>query len=240
MRPGGRRWRNLQQAAALVSALAAAALAPGAAEAAEAGLPAPRLERQGAWLRLRPAATWLAAPEIRQHLETGLTTTLLITVKARDGFGGVAQGAGRADVRYDLWDEVYHVAVGGMDGRVERIVAPDFEALLAWWTERRVTLLAGQRLRPSAVWRVRATLSVVPFSQSEQLDAQRWLSRSLTAEGSRGSDELASADEQGTSALDELFKTLVATSIGRRSLSTWDWTVTVAPPAAPPAGRPTP
>lgn len=235
MTAGGGRGRWAGHAAAPAALLAAAMLAavvaaPVRLAAAESKLPAPRFGRAGDWLLLRPAATWLAAPEIRQHLETGLTTTLVITAKARDGAGGTAEGAGRAEIRYDLWDEVYHVAVGGMDGRVERTVADDFEALLAWWSGREIALLAAGRLRRTAEWRVRTTLAVVPFSQSEQLDAQRWLSRSLAREGGRGADELASVEEEGTSALDELFKTLVATSLGRRSLSTFDWTVTVAPP----------
>jgi hypothetical protein len=223
-------------AAALLAAglaLAAPSAAAPAGGAESAGAPAveeaPLLERRGARLRLAGMPPVIAAAEVREHLETGLTTTFAFEVTARDGARGKAEGGARAAVRYDLWDEVYLVSALGADGRVERRRLDSFDRLLEWWRGLALALLDAPELDPAGPWQVRIGVSLVPFSQAEQDDAQRWLTRSLEGASGSATEELAAAGEDGAPPLGALLDLLAVTSIARRSLRRWEWRLAVGP-----------
>jgi hypothetical protein len=191
---------------------------------------APAFELRDRILTVSALPAILGRPEIRPHLTTGLTTTLLVQVRAVDGAGHHARGGARIDVRYELWDEVFLVTAMGVDGRAHRESLPSFERLLAWWAALNLPAVATDSLVAHGPWRIEARLSALPFSQSEQRDTQRWLTdsierRSDTPPSPSGTPGAAGRAEPLTGALDAL----IATSIKRQQLVDYDWTVVFQP-----------
>lgn len=191
----------------------------------------PILERPpGDWIVLTRLPPLLGREEIRKHLETGLTTTLAFQLRA----GGESGGA-RVDIRYELWDEVWIVTRADASGRVQRATFPSFERLAEWWRDLRLEALkAGRSAMGRADGVAEVRLRVIPFSQSEQLDAQRWFSQALEQQARGGSGSGAAV----TQALKEqpepfgsVLNLLLATSIGRRALQEYEWNLRL-PPAA--------
>ena len=200
MRAAAARWVFLLLlVAARVSALSAPAIEP---------------VREGlALARLPPV---LADEEVRKQLATGLTTSFVFEATARDAAGRKVRGAARVDVRYELWDEVYIVSRIDASGRAVRATFPSFERLSEWWREARLVVI-----RPPASGSARSVevrLRVIPFSQAEQLETQRWFSQALSAEKS-GSAGAVSEDLS----LSQMLNLLIATSIGRAPLIDFEW-----------------
>lgn len=158
----------------------------------------------------------LRQKEVRHHLETGLTTTLAFEVRADRTRGGA-----RIDVRYELWDEVWLVTRADTSGRTQRARFPSFEQLESWWRDLRLEVLPARASADDAEVRLR----IIPFSQSEQLDAQRWFSRSLATEPPNGSAGAVSGVLSEPSG--DLFNLLLATSIGRPALLEFEWNVQI-------------
>jgi hypothetical protein len=199
--------------AAAVAALAGAPLLAAAAPVYEVG-------RDRA-LVVSALPDVLSAPEVRSHLTTGLTTSFVLTVTASAGDGRRVRGAARADVRWEPWDEVFHVGILGADGRARRDTVPSFERLVAWWRSLELPVVAAL---PAGTWSVKVELSVIPFSQSEQRDAQRWFSNAP------GPDDAPAATEGG-SRLNGVVDLLIATSIQRHSVVRYAWTAAAKRPA---------
>ncbi len=188
---------------------------------------APVLERvSGEGVVLARLPPVLRQKEIRHHLGTGLTTTLAFEVRADKTRGGA-----RVDIRYELWDEVWLVTRADTSGRTQRARFPSFDQLETWWRDLRLDVLPA-RASAGDARQAEVRLRIIPFSQSEQLDAQRWFSRSL-AEPPNGS---AGAADAVTGLLSEpsgdLFNLLLATSIGRPALLEFEWNVPIPPPEA--------
>jgi hypothetical protein len=167
----------------------------------------------------------LSRPEVRRHLTTGLTTGLLVRFEARDGDGRAVRGAARVDVRWEPWDEVFHVTVVDGAGRVRRETLASFESLAAWWSALDVVVAPRA---PATLAMPRVDLSVVPFSQSEQRDAQRWFSSAPAPETADGAQA-----GPGESRLNGVVDLLIATSIQRRSVVRYRWPALPAPAARP-------
>jgi hypothetical protein len=179
----------------------------------------PALERvSGEGIVLTQLPPVLRQKEIRHHLGTGLTTTLAFEVRADRTRGGA-----RVDIRYELWDEVWLVTRADTSGRTQRARFPSFDQLEAWWRDLRLDVLPARASAGEAEVRLR----IIPFSQSEQLDAQRWFSRSLATEPSPGSAEAVSGVLSEPSG--DLFNLLLATSIGRPALIEFEWNVSLPP-----------
>ena len=157
----------------------------------------------------------LSRPEVRRHLTTGLTTGILVRFEARGGDGRAVRGAARVDVRWEPWDEVFHVTVVDGAGVVRRETIGSFERLTAWWSVLEA-VVAPASPEPLALPRVE--LSVVPFSQAEQRDAQRWFS---SAPAPESADDAQAGP--GESRLNGVVDLLIATSIQRRSLVRYRW-----------------
>jgi hypothetical protein len=209
---GPRRARR-STSGALLALLLAASVA-GAAEG-----PTAELKERTLVLSALPAV--LARPEVRPHLQTGLTTTLLFTINAVDGGGRKAKGGGKVDIRYEPWDEVFLASAQGIDGRVRRETLPSFDRLLAWWRGLELPVLAAEPLATGAPWQIQVHLSVLPFSQSEEREAQRWLADSIERPSGGNAAPPAGRAEPLSGVLDAL----LATSIKRRSLVGYDWTL---------------
>lgn len=173
----------------------------------------------------------LADDGVKEHLTTGLTTsiTFLPSGKLPGGAPGGARGGARVDVRYDLWDEVFHLASAGHGQQIQHAEAASFEDLLAWWRTLRLVIFDGNRLPDPWPDRLKVTADVVPFSRSEQSDTRRWFSESIDRAAESGTGEVGRAGEQPTDGLSRTFNLLLATSIRRRALASYPWTLTLPP-----------
>lgn len=208
----------------LLAALAAARLGASGPVA----LPTFEVDRN-ALVTLSALPAVLSKPEIRPHLGSGLTTSFLVEVEVRDPHGREVRGTGRIDIRYELWDEVYLVrtfGAAGVSGAKRLPPARSFEELEALWQRLHLPLAMASSLDRGGPWKAEVALSVVPFSQSEQRDAQRWLNDSIAA---RPTAAVApSPAGTGTSGVLDLF---LGSSIQRRSLVRFDWKVSFRPEA---------
>ena len=196
-----------------------------------AAVQAPTIEaaREGLTLSRLPAV--LNEAEVREQLKTGLTTSFIFETAARDARGAKTKGGARIDVRYDLWDEVYVVARIDASGRAVRTPPLSAEKLGEWWREARLLVI-----RPPAAGRaagVQVRLRVIPFSQAEQLDAQRWFSQALSAEKSGSAGALSEAVEDQPESLNQVLSLLMATSIGRPALLEYKWNLPISPGKKP-------
>lgn len=182
----------------------------------------PRFESdaQGlAWLAALPPLPTL--PEVRKKLDTGLTTSFEFAIEG----GGEKKVFALLDVRFEPWDEVYEISTIDRRGRYERATLASFEALNEYWQKLR--LAAGPLPRGE---KVRLLIEVVPFSQREQRDTQRWFSDSLTQAGRGTAEGAARSSEDNPEALGQALSVLMATSIERRSAFSYRFSVPV--PAA--------
>ncbi|MEM7051854.1 MAG: hypothetical protein AAF604_19465 [Acidobacteriota bacterium] len=179
-----------------------------------AAFAAPRLEAvDGAWA-IAGLPDLLTEEEIAGQLETGLTTTFALVASR----GGQTVGGARIEIRYDLWDEVFRVRLLGADGRRQGHDLAGRDALRSWWRSARPVVLRSQAV--TAGQEVRLRLDIIPFSQAEGRDTQRWFSDAL------GGSE-AELDSDSVPGVDEVLGVLIATSIRRRALRTFRWTVSV-------------
>ncbi len=200
--------------------LAAALLALGAAPV---GAPEVALRSDGVLVARRLPAI-LGLPEVRPHLDSGLTTTFQIEVGLVPRQGAKRPGAARVEVRFEPWDGVYLISVIGGTGERSEAKLASLAELEAWWRGLEVPLVRGPLPAAWGPWTVKIELAVVPFSYAEQQDAQRWLSRSLAEpEGTAGAT--AEDEPAGSPVLD----LLLATSIRRPQVVAWKWSLPVAP-----------
>ena len=184
----------------------------------------PGIEVDNGWLVLARLPAILGEAEVKRQLATGLTTSFVFEVKA-SGPAGKSRGAARIDVRYELWDEVYLVTRIDAAGRAARFRLDSAERLEAWWKDLRLAAvrIAAPGARPT---KAEVRLRLIPFSQSEQLEAQRWFSQALSAEGSGGAGAVSDMEDQPAS-LSQILNVLLATSIGRQALLEYVWNVPV-------------
>jgi hypothetical protein len=188
--------------------------------------PAVEMAREGlAISRLPPI---LADEEVRKQLGTGLTTSFAFQASAR-GAAGKVRGGARVDVRYDLWDEVYIVTRIDATGHAAKVSLPSFERLAEWWREARLVVIRAPAA--AGVLAAEVELRVIPFSQAEQLDAQRWFSQALSAEKTGGAGAVSDAVEDQPESFSQVINLLMATSIGRPALLEYRWKLPV------PAGK---
>lgn len=176
----------------------------------------------------------LGDDQVRPHLTEGLTTTFLFRIDpkgVRFGEGKPRPGA-RIEIRYELWDEVFYVAAGSVDGTLVRRTLESMGELESWWRSLRLVVsgsdLFASGLDPPRPREAKVSLDVVPFTQAEQRDAQRWFSETLDEAGKSGAEELADSADKSPDTLDRTFHLLMATAIQRRALVSYRWTVPIA------------
>lgn len=168
------------------------------------------IAREGALTITLPADV-LTSAEVKRQLTSGLTTAFVVTAECEG-----AKGAAKVDVRYELWEEKYLVTLTDITGH-ERTLSFDSEAALArWWSENPLVAMPTRSYGPRAD--VQVKLKVLPFSSREQSDTQRWLARSLSASQS-------AAGEGSSPRSAEILRIIVETSIQRRPLLEYKWSV---------------
>jgi hypothetical protein len=187
------------------------------------GVPRPRatVARNGALTVTLPAAL-LQSREIKQQLTSGLTTVFVLTVTA-SGDGGTVKGGARIDVRLDLWEEKYLVTVLDPGGQERKLTFAGDAALARWWSETPVPVTAPRRYGPRVD--VEVKLKMLPFSSQEQSDTQRWLSRTLS-QGRAPGGEFTPAQSA------EILRIIVDTSVRRRPLLEYHWSLRASREAA--------
>lgn len=142
---------------------------------------------------------------VRKQLASGLTTTFILIARTHDR---AAEGGARLEVRYDLWDEVYHVRRFEADRKIEQQRIASIEQLEQWWrTPSRIIAFRGERLV------LDVELRVLPFSGAEEADARRWLSKSPGV-----------APDGATSLVD----VLIGTTISAKPIVSFRWSGEVA------------
>ena len=215
--------------------LAAAAAPLWALPGAATAVPAPIAEAARDGLALGHLPPILAEEEVRKQLGTGLTTTFLFTAEARGASGAKVAGAARVDIRYDLGDEVYLVSRLDGSGRLERANFPSFERLADWWRGARLLLIRAPA--DAGAQRVEVRLRIIPVSQSEQRDTQRWFTQALSGEKSGSAGAVSDAVQDQPESFSQVINLLMATSIGRPALLESVWKLNVPAAPAAPAGR---
>jgi len=155
-------------------------------------------------------------------------------VSASDGQGGTAQGGGTITVRWEPWDEAYLVAAAGAagSGAIRRESLPSFDRLQSWWGDLRIPVLDSKALVRQTAWQVKVSVHLVPFSESERQDTQRWFSESLGG-GQRSNAQDASAAAKHSTGPSMVLDLWAASSIRRRSLVSYDWTLQLRPSRGP-------
>ncbi|MCP4901507.1 MAG: hypothetical protein GY906_31470 [bacterium] len=153
---------------------------------------------------------------VRQELDSGLTTAVVISVYAKNEAGTKLRGGARVDIRYELWEEVYSVMVSGGDGRLRETQVGSFEELLDLWANLSFGVVQDDQLAEDRPWSLEIEASFVPFSQGEQHKAQLWIERSL--DPAHQLEDLRSS--RSTS---RALSVLVATSIKRRAVVEFKW-----------------
>ncbi len=170
----------------------------------------------------------LSSAEVRPRLTSGLTTSLVLHATATDGKGRRLEGGTVVEIRYELWDEVFLVSAPGGDGRRRQESLPALDRLVAWWRGLELPLLATGETHPAGAWRIELALDVIPFSRAEQSETQSWLSQSL-AEQRESAERTAAGGAPPPAAVAGapaagMLELLVATSIKRRSVISFEWT----------------
>lgn len=164
-------------------------------------------------------STILAKREVREQLDSGLTTVFVVSMRGGGGLRGGLRGGTRIEVRYKLWDEHYAVTTLYGDGRRQELTLASYEKLAAWWKS------ASHRLTPDRVAArdrspLRITVEVLPFSAREEAETKRWLSESL---GNGRGDER-------TPASINVLDVIIGTSIQRRPILEYRWTIPLEAP----------
>jgi len=183
--------------------------------------PAATISRSGA-LALTLPADVLQSDEVKRQLTSGLTTVFVLSVSAGDG-NGTAKGGARIDVRYELWEEKYLVSATDISGHERKVTLDSEAALVRWWSENALTVIQARKYGRDVD--VQVKLKVLPFSSREQSDTQRWLARTLSAGG--GGRENTPAQSA------EILRIIVETSIRRRTLLEYQWSVRAQREAPP-------
>lgn len=161
----------------------------------------------------------LAEEEVRRHLTTGLTTTFLFRLEPQ--LQDATVGA-RIELRYELWDEVFHVSVLTADGQLRRSVVPTFEELSSWWQQLGLLVMGLETLQ-TADRDVRVVLEVIPFSQAERDDTERWFSEVIGAAAHGTEDEADRSPDDREQSLGRVLSIMIATSIQRPALTSYQW-----------------
>jgi hypothetical protein len=179
------------------------------------------LQPEGSFIVLAGLPPLLDRADVRKQLESGLTATLAFEVRTTGASPEKLRGGARVDVRYELWDEVYLVTRLDISGKRERLRFDSFEKLGRWWREARLPVLPAPR--SSSNWQAEVRLRVIPFSQAEQRETQRWLSESMAGDGDGSAGAVSQALEDRPASFSRVLQLLVATSIGRPALFEQEW-----------------
>lgn len=177
------------------------------------------------WLVLTGLPPVLSAEEVAPHLTKGLTTTFVFVVDLLGVARGKQAGGARVEIRYELWDEVFHTTTIDISGQIVREVVASRVDLLAWWESRRLKVVGLESVESPTGSQARVRLDVVPFSRSEERDTQDWFAESVSAAELARNEGVSASVDGNDRARGGVFSVLIATSIRRRPLTSYRWTI---------------
>ncbi len=148
----------------------------------------------------------LSDSRVQKSIHSGLTCTLMFDLRANDAF----RKTGLVTVRFEPWDEIFlvEIVVDGQKHNPQTVTSN--KDLIAWLTQVGFRIHTGDQVIQS----ISVNLKLVPFSEKEQEDAQRWFTKDLNND--RGS-------------LSTVADYVLASSIGRKSACQFSWEVDLAP-----------
>lgn len=135
-------------------------------------------------LTLALSKDFLDQDKVRSQLDSGLTTTLAITLEARSSTARFL-GSCRIDIRFEPWDRVYFVTLWNVFGSIQKLQIDSYEALVAWFASYPLPLA---KIGNKAVWELQTTIDILPFSQHEAERTQRWFHEHLGNQSSERND----------------------------------------------------
>lgn len=180
-------------------------------------------------LKLAALPPIVTGENVLAHLESGLTTSFMFQIK----LGRKVAGGCRIDVRYELWDEIYELTVLEWGGLPRRDTAPDRDGLVSWWRALELQVLDGHGIDLSGRREARVIVDVLPFSQAERDDTERWLSESLDRARRSTAERINDASDNGLEPLGRALDLLIATSLDRDILASYSWQVEIEPREGP-------
>jgi len=195
-------------------------------ELSETSRPAVRASPQATWeegsLRVRIPSQVLLDVEVRRVLQSGLTVTFLFDFavpRAR------LERHASLQVRYEPWDETYLTSLLSQGQKREETLS-SFDSLAKWWETLPWTVPNVPPLEGNSRAELKITISVVPFSATEERDARHWFAQSIEEPRDLGSPPAAGAPG-AQSTRDDMLGALITTAIKRRALRTFRWIVTL-------------
>src|SRR6185295_1671987 len=133
----------------------------------------PRAWSAGTQLDVSLPPSILKTPAMQKQLTNGLTTVFVASIDDRSRSGSHLRGAARIEIRFELWEEKFLVAVLDMSAKKQALTFDNFDKLVEWWSSARLHLA---NITPAdAPASITLKTDVVPFSAAEEADAQQWL-----------------------------------------------------------------
>lgn len=158
--------------------------------------------------------------QLTKSLTSGLTTTILI-------FGDDPSGRMvRIEIRDDLWDELFRVNVFDVAMKQEQLTFPTIARLREWLETTRFHVADVHDTHVAAMMRIE--VDVVPFSATEQAEAQRWLLHSIRdaeAQSPGAGGSRTTSSDSGSA-----FDRLIAGSVKPKAVLSWHWKIPVPRP----------
>ena len=171
--------------------------------AAVAAQQPPSLTQAGGIVSATLPVSILQTAAVNKHLASGLTTTFVVAARQQQRLLGA-----RIEIRYDLWDEVWHVRRIEFDRKTDRQRLTSREALEKWW---RTPVRVFSSSAPNVP--IQVELTVLPFSASEEEDARQWIAKG---------GGVATPSGEG------LVDVLIGTTLAAKPIIRWRWDVQVA------------
>ena len=191
--------------------LACALLAPGAA--ASDARPTVRCGTRACVVSSLPAV--LGDRDLRGFVQSGLTTTLALTLTTRNAAGERSQSRARVDVRFEPWDESFDVVLLAPPAPASRTRVTSLAGLEEWWAKLSLTFAVPA----GAAGKTELALEVIPFSEQEEEDTRRWYADALGDRSARNPGDV----DVG------VFDALTLTSIKRHGVLRFSWSTRVEP-----------
>ena len=161
---------------------------------------------------------------LRKELVSGLTNRLLLRVSLRRDTEILEEAAIEVAIRFDLWDEVFHIATTSPAGESTR-VEPSIEATLRALDDLQLASLFGASRPGDAQMQIHADILLNPIDRERMDKIRQWVAANTT--GSSGGAQSAT---RTASASSELFARIFEQyAAGKDVASVWRRTLASRP-----------
>jgi hypothetical protein len=162
----------------------------------------------------------IADREVTPYLKSGLTATFVITLATKDSHGRRMASIMRIEVRFEPWDEVFFVTWVRPGMVTEQLRLASEEKLQSWWGALKLPFTMARAVAGDA----RLEVSLNPFSGEEERDTRQWYAEALRVDRRQADDRRLDRD---LSRVGEMFDAMTLTSIKRRGVLRFEWSVSV-------------